>query len=142
MRSTGLTAADWAVITEYQDCFEPLRLAIERLEGRGKSGNFGAIYEVIPVFDYVLSASISTTHTYLRVTSTSTYALPEVRQTTTTMITGGIDVVIGAFIHRNNNEGVDEDEYERWKTQEPECSREQYLGDGRPIVYWIQMRST
>jgi hypothetical protein len=35
----------------------------------------------------------------------------------------------------------DEDEYERWKTQEPEWSREQYLGDGHPVVNWIQMRS-
>ncbi|KAI0568127.1 hypothetical protein Alg215_12348, partial [Pyrenophora tritici-repentis] len=32
MRSTGLTAADWAVITEYQDCLEPLKLATEKLE--------------------------------------------------------------------------------------------------------------
>jgi hypothetical protein len=56
MRSTGLTAADWAVITEYQDCLQPLKLATERLEGRGKAGNFGAIYKIIPVFEYVLSA--------------------------------------------------------------------------------------
>jgi hypothetical protein len=34
-----------------------------------------------------------------------------------------------------------DDEYERWRTQEPEWSREQYLGDGHPVVYWIQMRS-
>jgi hypothetical protein len=34
-----------------------------------------------------------------------------------------------------------DDEYERWRTQEPEWSREQYLGDSHPVVYWIQMRS-
>ncbi|KAI1506889.1 hypothetical protein Ptr86124_014175 [Pyrenophora tritici-repentis] len=56
MRSTGLTAADWAVITEYQDCLEPLKLATEKLEGRGKAGKYGAIYETIPVFEYVLGA--------------------------------------------------------------------------------------
>jgi hypothetical protein len=39
-------------------------------------------------------------------------------------ITGGIDDIIGAFIRRNNNEEADEDEYERWKTQELEWSRE------------------
>jgi hypothetical protein len=54
----------------------------------------------------------------------------------------GIDDIIGAFVRRKNNKGLeDEDEYERWKTQEPEWSREQYLGDGHSIVYWIQMRS-
>jgi hypothetical protein len=58
------------------------------------------------------------------------------------MITGEIDDVIGAFISRNdNNEGVDEDDYERWKTQEPEWSREQYMRDGHPVVCWIRMRS-
>jgi hypothetical protein len=55
MRSPGLSAADWAVITEYQDCLEPLKLATEKLEGRGKAGKYGAIYEVIPVFEYVLA---------------------------------------------------------------------------------------
>ncbi|KAI0569829.1 hypothetical protein A1F97_11065 [Pyrenophora tritici-repentis] len=67
MRSTGLTAADWAVITEYQDCLEPLKFATERLEGHGKAGNFGAIYEVIPVFEYVLSALEARTRPYERV---------------------------------------------------------------------------
>lgn len=55
MRSTGLRAADWAVIAEYQDCLTPLKYATKRLEGRSKDGKYGAIYEVIPVFEYVLS---------------------------------------------------------------------------------------
>lgn len=56
MRSGGLQAADWAVITEYQRCLEPLKITTKRLEGRGKhhSSNFGAIYEVLPVFEYLL----------------------------------------------------------------------------------------
>jgi hypothetical protein len=54
MRSTGLTTADWAVITEYIDLLRPLKYASKRLEGRGKSGKFGAIYEVIPVFEFLL----------------------------------------------------------------------------------------
>jgi hypothetical protein len=33
----------------------PLQSAAKRLEGRGKSGRFGAIAEVIPVFEYILS---------------------------------------------------------------------------------------
>jgi hypothetical protein len=33
---------------------QPLKEATKRLEGRGKSGRFSAIYEVIPVFEYLL----------------------------------------------------------------------------------------
>jgi hypothetical protein len=55
MRSDGLTAADWAVVTEYLDVLKPLKSARKRLEGRGKSGRFGAIAEIIPVFEYILS---------------------------------------------------------------------------------------
>jgi hypothetical protein len=55
MRSGGLTAADWGVITQYMDALKPLKSAAERLEGRG-SGKYGAIYEVIPVFEYLLSS--------------------------------------------------------------------------------------
>jgi len=54
MRTTGLTAADWTVITEYIDLLRPLKAATKRLEGRGKSGKYGAIVEVIPVFEYLL----------------------------------------------------------------------------------------
>jgi hypothetical protein len=56
MRSTGLSLADWAVITEYIDCLQSLKKATERLEGRGKAGRFGALYEIIPVFEYLLGA--------------------------------------------------------------------------------------
>jgi hypothetical protein len=57
------------------------------------------------------------------------------------MITGRIDDVIGPFIRQSdNNEGVDEDEYERWKSQETEWSREQYLRGGHLAVCWTQMR--
>jgi len=55
MRSDGLTAADWAVVTEYMDALKPLKAATKHLEGRGKSSSFGAIAEVIPVFEYILS---------------------------------------------------------------------------------------
>ena len=34
---------------------EPLKEATKRLEARGKAGRFGAIYEVIPVFEAVLA---------------------------------------------------------------------------------------
>jgi hypothetical protein len=39
-------------------------LATERLEGRGKAGKFGAIYEVIPVMEYVLSSLETRTRPY------------------------------------------------------------------------------
>ncbi|KAI1663169.1 Dimer-Tnp-hAT dimerization containing protein [Pyrenophora tritici-repentis] len=194
MRSTGLTAADWAVIAEYQDCLQPLKLATERLEGCSKAGNFGAIYEVIPVFEYVLSALEARTRPYERSKANNYYNKlddspvyyaavclhpyykyycenswadkPEwlttanagfkqlwqqykpscqrpPSRTSTITIASGIDDVIESFTRRNSNKekAAHDDEYERWKTQEPEWSREQYLGDGHPVVYWIQMRS-
>jgi hypothetical protein len=54
MRSDGLTAADWAVVTEYMDVLKPLKAATKRLEGRSKNGGFGDIAEIIPVFEYIL----------------------------------------------------------------------------------------
>ncbi|KAI1509635.1 Dimer-Tnp-hAT dimerization containing protein [Pyrenophora tritici-repentis] len=56
MRSGGLTAADWAVITEYIAVLKPLKEATRSLEARGTSGSFGAIYEVYPVYEAVLKA--------------------------------------------------------------------------------------
>ncbi|KAI2475192.1 hypothetical protein Ptr902_13390 [Pyrenophora tritici-repentis] len=47
--------SDWQVITEYIGVLRPLKEATLRLEGRGKAGRFGAIYEVIPVFEYLLN---------------------------------------------------------------------------------------
>jgi hypothetical protein len=54
MRGNGLNAADWQVITEYIDVLGPLKQATRRLEGRGINGAFGAVSEIIPVFDYLL----------------------------------------------------------------------------------------
>jgi hypothetical protein len=34
---------------------KPLKTATKRLEGRGKSGSFGAIAEIIPIFKYLLT---------------------------------------------------------------------------------------
>ena len=62
MRSDGLTATDWAVVTEYIDVLKPLKSATKRLEGRGRDadgrvggGRYGAIAEVILVFEYILT---------------------------------------------------------------------------------------
>jgi hypothetical protein len=55
MRSDGLTAADWAVITEYINVLAPLKTATKRLEGHSKSSGFGAIAEIILVFEVLLS---------------------------------------------------------------------------------------
>jgi hypothetical protein len=69
MRSDGLSVADWPAVTAYIEVLRPLRLATKRLEGRGKGvkgaddyvnsppecGRYGAIAEIIPVFDYILT---------------------------------------------------------------------------------------
>jgi hypothetical protein len=54
IRSDGINAFDWQVITEYIDVLKPLKAATKRLEGRGKSGAFGVVAEIIPVFEYLL----------------------------------------------------------------------------------------
>jgi hypothetical protein len=66
MRSDGLGAADWAVVTEYMDVLGPLKECTKRLEGRGGRlkpgekepkpiGRFGSIAEMIPVFEHLLT---------------------------------------------------------------------------------------
>jgi hypothetical protein len=42
------------VITEYINCLQPLKNATERLKGRGETGKFSALYEIILVFKYLL----------------------------------------------------------------------------------------
>ena len=54
MRLDGLTAADWAVILEYIEVLKPLKQATKQLKGRGKSGQFSALYLVILVFKTLL----------------------------------------------------------------------------------------
>jgi hypothetical protein len=51
MRSDGLTAANWAVVTKYLDVLKPLKSATKRLKGRGKSRRFSAIAKIIAVFE-------------------------------------------------------------------------------------------
>ena len=43
---------------------KPLKEAIKRLKARGKQGSFGAIYKVIPVFEYVIRAYEAILRTY------------------------------------------------------------------------------
>ncbi|KAG9382630.1 Dimer-Tnp-hAT domain containing protein [Pyrenophora tritici-repentis] len=200
---------------KHLDCLEPLKLATEKLEGRGKAGKYGAIYETIPVFEYVLGALEARTRSYEQVDfnppdapedhlfvnlraawskandyynkldrSPAYYAAtclhpyykyycenswvdkPEwltsanagflqlwqsykpqrtrpLSQTTAKPRHRGIDDVIGALVRRNKAqvEAAHDDEYERWRTQEPEWTSEQYLSDGHPVKYWIQLRS-
>jgi hypothetical protein len=64
MRSNGLTADDWQVVTEYIDVLGPLKECTKRLEGRGAQGNFGAIAEIILTFKYLLNELESRLQTY------------------------------------------------------------------------------
>jgi hypothetical protein len=54
MRSDRINASDWQVITEYIDVLKPLKAATKWLEERGKSGAFGAVAEIILVFEHLL----------------------------------------------------------------------------------------
>jgi hypothetical protein len=78
MRSNGLSVADWPAVTEYIEVLRPLKLATKRLEGRGKGvkgaddyvnsrpkcGRYGAIAEIVPVFDYILTYYEQRVQTY------------------------------------------------------------------------------
>ena len=77
MRLTRLSAADWAVITEYIDLLKPLKVSTERLEGCSKSGKYGAIYEIIPVFEYLLGALESRYRQYEHVNFDTHYKAPK-----------------------------------------------------------------
>ena len=56
MRSNGLSAADWAVITEYIEVLKPLKEATKRLEAHSNLGRYRALYKVILVYKYILNA--------------------------------------------------------------------------------------
>jgi hypothetical protein len=64
VKTGGLVATDWAVVTEYIDVLRPLQEATMCLEGRGKAGAFGALYEVFPTFEAILGQYESIAQTY------------------------------------------------------------------------------
>ena len=51
----GLTAKEWATITEYIRLLAPFEEATRWLQGRTKVGNHGAIWEVIVAFEFLLN---------------------------------------------------------------------------------------
>ncbi|KAG9386849.1 hypothetical protein A1F94_003599 [Pyrenophora tritici-repentis] len=50
----GLSGKDWATITEYIRLLEPFAEAARLLEGRGRHGRHGAIWEVLVTFEWLL----------------------------------------------------------------------------------------
>ncbi|KAG9376557.1 hypothetical protein A1F94_013104 [Pyrenophora tritici-repentis] len=50
----GLSGKDWATITEYIQLLEPFAEATRLLEGRGRHGRHGAIWEVLVTFEWLL----------------------------------------------------------------------------------------
>jgi hypothetical protein len=64
MRSSALSAADLGVITEYLQVLQPLKLATKFLEGCGKGRRYGAIHEIIPVYEYLLGCYDQRVATY------------------------------------------------------------------------------
>jgi hypothetical protein len=53
MKGDGLTGSDWQTIKKYVEFLRPLEEATSRLEGKGKSGRFRALYEIIHTFDSI-----------------------------------------------------------------------------------------
>ena len=54
LREGGLHASDWATINEYMELLAPFAEASKLLEGRGKHGRYGAIWEVLITFEWLL----------------------------------------------------------------------------------------
>lgn len=54
IREGGMSARDWATISEYVNLLEPFAEATRLLEGRGKHGRHGAIWEVLITFEWLL----------------------------------------------------------------------------------------
>ena len=50
----GLTSRDWEAINDYVSLLKPFKEATSWLEGRGGAGSCGAIWEVLPTFDYLI----------------------------------------------------------------------------------------
>lgn len=51
----GLSEYDWHVINNYIEILAPLKEATKLLEARGSSGKHGAIWEVLPTFEWLLN---------------------------------------------------------------------------------------
>jgi hypothetical protein len=51
MRLSGLIAHDWSVVTDYMAALKSLKYGTKSLKGRGKSGAYGSIADIILVFD-------------------------------------------------------------------------------------------
>ncbi|KAG9385321.1 hypothetical protein A1F94_004868 [Pyrenophora tritici-repentis] len=52
-KNRGLNGKDWATITEYIRLLEPFAEATRLLEGRGRHGRHGAIWEVLVTFEWL-----------------------------------------------------------------------------------------
>ncbi|KAI9765792.1 MAG: hypothetical protein M1839_005303 [Geoglossum umbratile] len=49
-----LTAEDWALLVQYKEILLPLWEAIMRLQGVAVKGHNGALWEVLPMYQYIL----------------------------------------------------------------------------------------
>lgn len=213
MRSDGLSAADWQVVNDYIRVLRPLRAATKRLEGRGKAYRFGAIYEVIPCFEYLLGelerevkpygavdynapgapedhlainmrAAWSKARNYYQKLDDSPYyyaavvlhpyykrycdyswrdkptwlvannasfqrlwaayrpiRTPSPRSKARNSSPNAIDDAIDALLNGELSDDNDDiDEFQRWRHLEPKWTREQFINNGNPVQYWMEMR--
>ncbi|KAG9378511.1 hypothetical protein A1F94_010280 [Pyrenophora tritici-repentis] len=165
MRSNGLTADDWAVITQYISVLEPLKEATKRLEARGKAGRFGAIYEVIPVFEAVLAVyeQLLKNHesnycenswrdkpSWLEANNAGLKQLwafykPQIQRQSRppVRLSSGINDAINALVNAEPYgivEVTEMDELERWRRFELRWTQEQFEQGSNPVSYWISLR--
>jgi len=54
IRVGGMDSHNWDVITRYKEILHPIREAMLMVEARGKTGVYGAIWQVILMLDWLL----------------------------------------------------------------------------------------
>jgi hypothetical protein len=54
LKDDELSETEWADLRRIKAGLEPFRLATKRLEGNGKKGHHGSVWEVLPAFEHIL----------------------------------------------------------------------------------------
>ncbi|KAL2390896.1 hypothetical protein RJ035_000774, partial [Blastomyces gilchristii] len=137
MRSDGLTAADWAVITEYQETQSHSKELLNALKAAAKTAKTALYTRLYQCTSTSLTASRSDSNC----TEMLTLTLIVRRSSRGVAPTGSsIDDAISAYLRGGGNADARIDKFEDWKFHEPELTAAQYKAHGSPVLYWIQLR--
>jgi hypothetical protein len=77
-----ITQDDWSIIVIYDELLQPLYHATQRLEGKGASASHGAIWQVIPAMEKLLTHLKAAKQEYSIVRPTQDYTMVNSRTST------------------------------------------------------------